>query len=60
VLDRIKSCGEINGGQNSSVWRPFLLEAVTDKLDREKNLVNFGPTGRKQPWAGEIRFLDSC
>ena len=30
VPDRVKSLGEVNRCQNSSVWRLFILEAVPD------------------------------
>jgi len=43
VLDRIKSFRKINGGQISSVWRSFLLEAVANILGQEK----CGPTRSK-------------
>jgi len=37
---RIKSFRKINGGQNSLVWRPFLLEAIPNRLGQEKNLID--------------------
>ena len=30
VPDQVKSLGEVNRSQNGSVWRFFLLEAVSD------------------------------
>jgi len=47
VLDQIKNFRKINGSQNSSVWRSFLLEAVPHRLEQEKNLIDCGPTRLK-------------
>jgi len=47
VPDRIKSFRKFNDGQNSSVWRSFLLEAVPNRLGQEKDLIECGPTRSK-------------
>jgi len=59
VSDRIKSFKKINGGQNSSVGRFFLLKAVPNRLGQAKNLIDCGPTSSKAGLVIEIRFLDS-
>jgi len=59
VPDRIKSFTKMNGGQNSSVWRFFLLEAVQLDWDRRRTYSIVDLPGRQPAWVGEIRFLDS-
>jgi len=46
VSDQIKSYREINGGQNSSVWRSFLLEAVSNRF--RYSFICQGTSTRKQ------------
>jgi len=37
-----ESFREVNGGQNCTVWRPFLLEVIPDGLGQEEKRCQWG------------------
>ena len=44
VSDRIERLGEVKSGQNSTVGRFGVLEAIRDRLSEKKNLIKSRPT----------------